>query len=386
VGGKMIDVMDLNIQNKSILLSNLSFDHPLTFSEINDLIKMLSSGILIGQVYFKDSIDIGSIEQIKLLLEGLPNIDDGRIEKYIMKSINDKEKEILNNMSFQNIDTWNIAYAVDKNKFSITSLSKYRVIDEWFSTTIKEMEESELSQLEKVCYLYDKVKLFQMDSSSKYSRLPEILSLGIANSYGYNLVFKELLSLCGIACFSDKYILDNEEGYITVAAIDDEKYDIHGVYLFEPSMDSISKDMYKHGLARRMNYNFFALPLHKISSLNGNIEFENILQLLSVEDDMEFKYEVNKYGKRREVKELLDIENTFNISIFEIHSKLHNTSEIGIDTFSRLFNSRVDDYSKNSEEKETLTRTIISNYKDRERELFVNKNVKTMSKIEWQCA
>ena len=278
----MIDVMDLNIQHKSILLSNLSFDHPLTLSEINDLINMLSSGVAIGQIYFKDSIDIGSIEQIKLLLEGLPNIDDSKIEKYIMKSIDGSEKEILDNMSFQNIDTWNIAYAVDKNKFSITSLSKYRIIDEWFSTTIKEMEESELSEFEKICYLYDKVKLFQMDSSNKYSRLPEILSLGMANSYGYNLVFKELLSLCGIPCFNDKYSLDNEEGYITVASVDDEKYDIHGIYLFEPSMDSISKDMYKHGIARRMNYNFFGVPLQKMSKLNGHLEFGKVLKLLSI--------------------------------------------------------------------------------------------------------
>ena len=141
----MIDVMDLNIQNKRILLSNLSFDHPLTFPEINDLINMLSAGTLIGQVYFKDSVDIGSIEQVKLLLEGFPNIDDSRIEKYIMKSIDDREKAILCNMNFQNIDTWNVAYSVDNNKFSITSLSKYRIIDEWFSTTIKEMEEDELS-------------------------------------------------------------------------------------------------------------------------------------------------------------------------------------------------------------------------------------------------
>ena len=382
----MIDVMDLNIQHKSILLSNLSFDHPLTFAEINDLINMISSGVAIGQIYFKDNIDIGSIEQIKLLLEGLPNIDDSKIEKYIMKSIDGNEKEILDNMTFQNIDTWNIAYSVDNNKFSITSLSKYRIIDEWFSTTIKEMGESELSTLEKVCYLYDKVKLFQMDSSSKCSRLPEILSLGVANSYGYNLVFKELLSLCGIPCFNDKYSLDNEEGYITVASVDDEKYDIHGIYLFEPSMDSISKDMYKHGIARRMNYNFFAAPLQKMSKLNGDIEFGNILKLLSLEDEMEFKYHMDKHKKKREGKDILDIENTFEISFFDIYSIIHSTGEIDIDTFSRLFNSRLDSYTKNSEERDTLKRTIISNYKDRESELFISENVKIMSKKELQSA
>jgi len=382
----MIDFMDLNIQNKSILLSNLSFDHPLTFAEINDLINLLSSGVVIGQVYFKDSIDIESIEQIKLLLEGLPNIDDSKIEKYIMKGIDEDEKAKLNNMTFQNIDTWNVAYSVDENRFSITSLSKYRIIDKWFNTTIKEMEESELSKLEKICYLYDKVKLFQLDSSNKYSRLPEILSFGMANSYGYNLVFSELLSLCSIPCFMDKYILDHEEGYITVASIDDEKYDIHGIYLFEPSMDSISKDMYKHGLARRMNYNFFAVSLDKMARLNGNIEFENILKLLCLEDDMEFQHSVKKYKNKKEGQTISVVENTFNISISEIHTKLHNTNEIDIDDFSRLFSSRVDNYAKNREEKETLKRTLVSNYKDRECELFVNKTVKVMSKKELQNA
>ena len=382
----MIDVMDLSIKNKSILLSNLSFDHPLSFPEMNDLINMLSSGVLIGQIYFKDSIDIDSIEKIKLLLEGLPNIDDSKIEKYIMKSISGEEKEKLCNMSFQNIDTWNIAYSVDKNKFSVTSLSKYRLIDEWFTTSIKEMNDSELSTIEKICYLYDKVKLFQFNSCNKYSRLPEILSLGEANSYGYNLVFSELLSLCGIPNFIGKYEIDSEISYVTIAQVDDSKYDVDGIYLFDPSMDTISKDKYKHGLARRMNYNFFALDVNKFCKLNGEVVFLDETKLLFVEDEFEYKHCLNKYKSKNGMSNIRKVENTFGYNFNELRHKVCNSSSISLDVMSKLFEKSVDNYSKNSNEKDLIVRTIMNNYVDREGELFDSSGVKLMTKKELICA
>lgn len=377
----MVDMMDLSFKNRTMLLSNLSFDHPLLSNEINDLINLLSQGVSIGQIYFKDTIDVDSIEKIKLLLEGLPNIDDKSIEKYIMKSIDEKEKNKLDQMSFQNIDTWNIAYSIEHNKFSVTTLSKYRLIDKWFNNTIKEMDE-DLSDFEKICCLYDKVKLFEFDNSSKFGRLPEIISNETANSYGYNLIFKELLNMCDIPSFIETYELDGEQNYVTIAQVKDEKFEIDGIYLFEPSMDTISKEKYKYGLARRMNYNFLCITLDKFSNLNGQVIPSDILKSLLVKDEMEYKHYLDRYKRKYGYRRISEIENSFNSNMDEIYNRLLNSEEISYETTFCIISDRMEIYTKNSGNQETIKKTLIDNYKDRENDLFLKNGVKQMSKKE----
>lgn len=377
----MVDMMDLSFKNRTMLLSNLSFDHPLLSNEINDLINLLSQGVSIGQIYFKDTIDVDSIEKIKLLLEGLPNINDRSIEKYIMKSIDEKEKLKLEQMSFQNIDTWNIAYSIEHNKFSVTTLSKYRLIDKWFNNTIKEMDE-DLSVFEKICYLYDKVKLFEFDNSPKFGRLPEIISNETANSYGYNLIFKELLTMCNIPSFIENYELDGEQNYVTIAQVEDDKYEIEGLYLFDPSMDTISKEKYKYGLARRLNYNFFGITLDKFSKLNGQVIPSEMLKCLLVKDDMEYKHYLDRYKRKYGYRRISEIEGKFNSNIDEIYNRLLNSEEISSDIVFDTISDRMEIYTKNSGNQETMKRTLIDNYKDREKDLFIVKSVKKMSKKE----
>lgn len=369
----------MSIKSKTMLLSNLSFDHPLTLQEINDLITMLSQGVSIGQVYFKDAIDIASIEKVKLLLEALPNIDDKKIEKYIMKTLDNNDKNKLDEMNFQNIDTWNIAYSIEHNRFSVTTLSKYRLIDEWFKNTIKEMPE-ELSCLEKVCYLYDKVKLFEFSTEKKYGRLPEIISDGVANSYGYNLLFKELLTQCEIPCKMEPYMVDGEDCYITMVGINDEKHGVEGIYLFDSSMDTIGKEQYKNGLARRMNYNFCAITLDKFSRLNGRVVPGGILKILMGEDELGYKHNLNKHIKKYGNQEILEIEDIFQGKLRDFYLKCCNTNDINEEILFNIFSERVNCFSRNNEERELLQSTLISNYKDRESELFVSNSVKKMSK------
>jgi len=375
----MLDIM--SIKNKTMLLSNLSFDHPLSLYEINDLIEILSSGVSIGQVYFKDKIDMDSIEKVKLLLEGLPNIDDSRIEKYIMKEIDDNDKEKLDTMAFQNIGTWNIAYSIEHNRFSVTTLSKYRLIDKWFRSTIHEIPD-DLSKLEKICYLYDKVKLFEFDSSSRYGRLPEIIADGCCNSYGYSLLLNELLKMCKIPSKIEKYSIDQEESFVTLTGIKDSTYDIDGIYLFDASMDTISKEQYKYGLARRMNYNFFAITTDKFSRLNGQVVPEGILKVLMSKESLEYRHNLSNFNKKNGIKEVTDLEECFENNIDEVYLKCFNSKEISKETLFNVFSGRVNDFSKNMEERELLKTTLIDNYWDREEDLFVNKNSKQMLKDE----
>lgn len=373
-------MIDLN--NKNVLLSNLSFDHPLTSIEVNDLINILSSPILLGQVYFRGDIDIKSIEKIKLLLEGMPNIDDSKVEKYIMKSIDTSEKEKINNMNFLNIDTWNIAYSVGVNQFSITSLSKYRLINEWFNSTIKEMND-DFSPMEKICCLYDKVKLFEYSEEKKYGRVPEIISENKANSYGYNLLFKELLTILDIPAIIESYETDDGINYVTLAKIKDSKHDIDGVYLFDPSSDTILKDQYKNNLARRMNYNFFAITLDKLRSLRGNVKPNGLLKPLMSINEEEYKFYLDKYMKRHTIKECSEIEKKFDMPIDQIYLKILNSMNLNDDIRFEIINCRIDEFSQNIKNKDAIKKTLFDNYIDRDRELFEQNSVKLKSKTEF---
>ena len=369
----MIGNVGLNDNKSVIMMSNLSFDHPLSNIELLDLQNLLISGIPLGQIYFKDNVDINTIEKIKLLLEGLPNVNDASIDKYIMKDINDSEKELLTSMNFINIDSWNISYLKEGNKYSITSLSKYRKIEEWLEQVIYDTCDENLSQLEKVCLLYDKVKMLEFDTNHRYDRIPEIIEDGKATSYGYNLVFKELLMRCSIPSVISKISNEEDDNYITLALINDEKHGINGLYTFDPSMDTIFKDQYKNNLARKMNYNFFCVNMDQLQNIYLKRNMYGILKILSSDDLDEFKHWKNLYESKNENEELDKVKATFGMSIDDIYSKSVNTNTI---------TKSLEKYPDNVINKEWLKKAISDNYHTRNSELFSNEYVKKKHKVD----
>ena len=375
----MIGNVGLNDNKSVIMLSNLSFDHPLSNIELLELQNLLISGIPLGQIYFKDNVDINTIEKIKLLLEGLPNVNDASIDKYIMKDINDSEKELLTSMNFINIDSWNISYLKEGNKYSITSLSKYRKIEEWLEQVIYDTCDENLSQLEKVCLLYDKVKMLEFDTNHRYDRIPEIIE---ATSYGYNLVFKELLMRCNIPSVISKISNEEDDNYITLAIINDEKHGINGLYTFDPSMDTIFKDQYKNNLARKMNYNFFCVNMDQLQNIYLKRNMYGILKILSSDDLDEFKHWKNLYESKNENEELDKVKATFGMSIDEIYSKSVNTNTMLHDTMIKIITKSLEKYPDNVINKEWLKKAISDNYHTRNSELFSNEYVKKKQKVD----
>lgn len=375
----MIDIMGLNLENRTALLSSLSFDHPLTNVELNNLIHTLSVPSNLTQIYFKDDIDIDSIEKIKLLLEGLPNVDDSKIEKYIMIRLDDHKKKCLDDMNFSNISTWNIAYSIDDNKYSITSLAKYRLLNKWLNDIVDEVGNLSTT-MDKLCYLYDKVKMLEYNSDGKYERLPEIISDRQANSYGYNLVFKELLSICSIPAKVENYVTAEGDNFVTIVLVNDSENNLSNVYLFDPSSDTIPKSQYKNSLARRMNYNFFAITMDKLKTLKGGIKARGLLQVLSASSDSEYAYYLNRYNKRQVKKESSYIETLFGIDMYSLYLKTVNSTNLDIELMNHIFANRVDTYTNDNSSKDVITKTIMTNYIDRDKELFNRKSVKQMSK------
>lgn len=372
----MISLMDLDVKNKTTLLSNLSFDRPLSDLELGELINLLSSSINLSQVYFKEDIDIKSIEKVKLLLEGLPTVDDSKIEKYILKDISSSDENELANLSFLNIETWNIAYSKEKNRYSITTLAKYKKIKEWFSEARVNVEDKPL--FDKILYLYDRVKLLEYASSKKYERLPEIIENSKANSYGYNLLFKELLNVCGIKASMGCVKVDGEISYVTLAILEDD--DFSGIYVFDPSSDTISKDQYKNNLARRINYNFFGITLDKLLSQKGNIEPQGILRVFSSSDMEEFDYLLARYNEKNSCNDINAYKQSFGLNEKAIYDALHSSIPVSSEIICSRVINRLESVEPQGIEREFLNKTITDNYYMRDEELFDGLRNKTQKK------
>lgn len=381
----MIDSVGLNINKQVKMMSNLSFDHPITNNELIDLQNLLSTPISISQIYFKDNIDIESIEKVKLLLEGFPNVNDAVIEKYIMKDMNEEEKELLLNLNFFNIETWNIAYSKTNNKYFMTSFVKYKKMEEWFKEILLELDNNSFSVLDKVCYLYDKVKMLEFDSDLKYDRLPEIISDGKSSPYGYNYIFKELLSKIGIKSIIGKINNSEEENYITLAIINDDKYKVKGIYGFDPSMDTIYKDQYKNNLARKMNYNFFAININKLKKAYSKRNMQGILKLLASDDMMEFNHFNDLYYSKKNGDEISQVESDICMPIKDMYNEVINTRELSNDTIISIMTKTLERYPSDILDKNLLTKAISDNYSTRNNEIFTNKRVKKMSMIDTNC-
>lgn len=374
----MIDNGILNFNKPVMTMSNLSFDHPLSNEELINLQNLLLSPIALSQIYFKDNIDLESIEKIKLLLEGFPNINDSEIEKYIMKDVSEEEKEILLNMNFFNIDTWNISYQRTNNQYSITSIVKYRKMEEWFREILLNMDNN-LSTLEKMCYLYDRVKMLEFDDNIKYDRLSEIICDGKATSHGYNFVYKELLSRCGIKSIIGKVSNGHEDNHITLVNVNDDKYNIRGIYGFDPSMDTIYKNQYKNNLARKMNYNFFCCSLDKLKSIYPKKQMKDFLRIIASDDIMEFNHVIDIYSNKENANY---VETEIGISLEEMYKQVNSSNDISNEVFVNVITKILERYPHDIFDKKVLTRVITDNYITRNNELFTNKYVKKMSKID----
>lgn len=377
----MIDNGILNINKPVSMTSNLSFDHPLSCEELFNLQNLLISSFPLSQVYFKDDVDIQTIEKVKLLMEGVPGVNDSLIEKYIMIDISEEEKQTLLDMNFFNIDTWNVTYNKMNNRYSITSLSKYRTMEEWFREVLSQVDDDNLSLLEKLCYLYDRVKILEFDDNPKYDRLPEIISDTKATPYGYNLIFKELLSRCGIISVIGKISNKGEDDYITLATISDKKYGIEGVYGFNPSMDTIHKNQYKNNFARKMNYNYFCITTNKLKNAYPKRSMQGFLRIIVSDDIMEFNHVSDLYHSKPST-EVDIIEKDMNLSLKEIYLQSNNTKDISNDVFISIITKNLERYPGDIYNKKMLTKVISDNYNARDSELFTNKYVKKMSKID----
>lgn len=341
----------INNDIKNCNIQTFSFNHKVTEEELLTIEESLLTGESIKEIYFKEDIDIKSIGQIRSILESSKWVEDNNIEKYILIEYEMNQLNQILDINYLNPNTWKISYIRTDGAKEMYSITECRKIIEYFDTFITEINNKDLSPLEKICLIYDKVKL--LDYKDKKNSLLEIIEHEYTNSYGYNLLFQELLNRISIKSYIEKVKSSDENRFISIIEINDNKYDINGVYLFDPYSDSLPKSEYDEAIIRRINYNYFCIS---IKQLNKTIYKESITgifkQFLVPRKSMltDRLDELNLLDKN-EIKKL---NNVFGSNYESLYEKLNNTKEIDETKLFDIINKTI-----NSSRKQTINNINI---------------------------
>ena len=346
-------------------IQNLYFDHPLSIDEYDELKTILLGFNNLSQIYFKGTVDVKSIEKVKDLLLLSSTIDDSKIEKVITCELSDEEYNRIVNSNYKNPSTWSISYYKDGNNYMVDTIPKVREFNSYIERIRLLVRKEKLSVLEKVMRIYDIVKLLEYDDNCKDNSLSTIVSTNKANSDGFNKLFSYILDKVYIPSYLGTIKnSDNESSLITMIMIDDEKYKVNGVYLFNPAYDSIDKNSYDEDI-RMISYNYFGLKLEDIEYSKYKDYLTDALGILAIN---KYDYALDRLSgmkSRGITKELNKMFTSFNCNFETIYNYAHNNSYIDENVIGKLCdniygNTILDKYSS----------IVINNYLDRKKELF----------------
>ncbi|MBR1385200.1 MAG: hypothetical protein IJ568_00050 [Bacilli bacterium] len=342
-------------------VQNLLVDHSLTPIEIEEYKNLIFSLNNLQQVYFKDDCDIKTMETIKNLLTISEYIDDSNIEKYVLFNLSNEEKENFLNSNFENPDTWQIPYEKESDNYTLTDIPRFRVLKNY----VKKLIDNNLSSVEEIMKVYDSVKMMDYKTAEEIIQLPLIVQENSADSYGMNKLFSYVLTEMGYKTFIGKTNQDGDASYVTLVLVDDSKYNIHGIYLFDPSMDTLSKEEYKKEDIRRINYNFFMIPLGFMEKLTFNDKLSGILSFLSIDDYNYSKEKIDNCKIPRLLKEKDKLLISFDKDYEDIYNIIKKSKKVDIDKIINindvLYKNKSENYNK----------MLKDNYSLRKDELFV---------------
>ena len=339
-------------------IQNLSIDHSLSSKEIEEYKDLIFSPNGLKQIYFKDKCDLKTILLIKNLLTISDYVDDFKVEKYVLLDLKEDDYSALLSESFEYPTTWKLPCEFENDNIVLLDVPKIRLIDSF----VKKFDE-DLSVAEKVMKVYDTIKLFDYDDNAD-ERYHSIIKNKKANSKGMNKLFSYILNKLGYKTFVGKIKSEDSESYVTLVEIRDKKYKMDGIYLFDPSMDSLSKDRYLKEDVRKINYNFFGLNIMTMNRLKYRDNLSGVLSLLSL-DDIEYAEEkLDICQDKGIIRESQKITDEFGLSFSELYDRLKNTKQISPQTIVKIN----DVLYPNKQEK--YNDYLINNYSSRKDELF----------------
>ncbi len=346
----------------------ITVDHDLDKEEFENVKELILSTPGITGVDFKGTVSVNFIEQIKCLLEISPLVDDKSVEKIVLVNFNRKELEKLLNLNYVNPETWSIAYKYEDNSFKVALLPEVRKIEEYISLISSSLKKN-LTPLELIKELYDFVKLLEPKEEAS-NLLQDIINTRTASSYGFSYLLQELLARFNIPSYIIDVSRDKKLFHSLLVEINDDKYLASGMYLFDPESDAVPKHSYRNDLARHVNYNFFALSCEEVQRLVYGDKFAGIMGALMISDE-EFGF--RKYRRRKNIREVTKIENTFDTNYLGLKEKINTTKNIPQDMKVKLFTSNVKKELIKLNKNIDVKHIIKENYLVKRQEMFIEE-------------
>ena len=152
-------------------------------------------------------------------------------------------------------------------------------------------------------------------------------------------------------------ITDNSNSFVNLVKVDDEKYKIHGIYLFDSYSDSISKDEINEKL-RGINYNYFLITIPTYL----NTVFSDKLLGVSSCFTHDYEYDLERL-RRTSPKEFNTLLETFDMDFLNIYKKVNDTKKVDDEIkLSIIKNNTSEELQKITIENYFIRKEKISNY------------------------
>lgn len=227
------------------------------------------------------SISTGYINNLKKKYQKLKEINEGSIvikcnkDNFIKclkfaKNINNKViileaknislgeyKELLSSVNLNELNNPNITISYQDTTRDLNIKELYNLsllIDE----VAKKINKYNLSPLEKIVYVYDYVKkreYHECEDKTNSRDLDKVINGENIVCVGYSNLFNAILKSLNISCIP--LISIKAKHQRSLVYVKDDKYNINGIYAFDPTWDSKKTKAYID------NYNYFAMPFEE---------------------------------------------------------------------------------------------------------------------------
>lgn len=270
------------------------------------IISMLNSDVVATSLNEED--DLKKISQLALCLD-----DVGK--KVTIKI--PLTKRSLFSKYFEDLNLKNVDLIIRNDNYEY-SYFEYLKEEAQLNNMVKDIKESNLSPLEKYFAVYNIVKNFkpykeniEEKESSRYLRY--ILNNEYMVCVGYARLLETLLDKVGISAnefgvmidvsYDDGFTLEDksvqEVGHSRViVSIDDDKYNIHGLYMSDPTWDNYLDNNY---------LNHALMPFDKMNTSRRMFKFSKYEPILDIHNFKEFNEQVN-YLLRLEIERVQNSE------------------------------------------------------------------------------
>lgn len=280
------------------------------------------------------------------------------------RSISLKEyNELLSNYNLDSLDDIDIKINYQEQNSPINVKELYN-LSKKVNEISKKIEKYNLSPLEKIIYVYDIVKereyKKEIECKDSSRDLDKVLEGNSIVCVGYSNLFNSILKNLNINAMP--LVSNTQKHQRSIVYINDKKYNIDGVYVFDPTWDRKVKDSYIN------NYTYFGITLNnsKQDMLSNtykklNTSFDNILKIYyhnnaSVKrEEKILTEEIFKFINSKDYEEFEDKIETYKFvsqeeryiirEIYENNILKYNPNEIDeVVFFNALYNVRIVEY------------------------------------------